>query len=80
MRLVLKREIWHDSLCTATHLRTIDAHAHQFLNPLRPNPGRREKINLNFYFHTSLWCLKSFYEGLIIKPFEAAQRSVKINI
>ena len=22
------------------------------------------KINLNFYFHTSLWCLKSFYEGL----------------
>ena len=21
------------------------------------------KINLNFYFHTSLWCLKSFYEG-----------------
>ena len=22
------------------------------------------KINLNFYFHTSLWCLKRFYEGL----------------
>ena len=22
------------------------------------------KFNLNFYFHTSLWCLKSFYEGL----------------
>ena len=22
------------------------------------------KIKLNFYFHTSLWCLKSFYEGL----------------
>ena len=21
------------------------------------------KINLNFYFHTSLWCLKRFYEG-----------------
>ena len=21
------------------------------------------KIKLNFYFHTSLWCLKSFYEG-----------------
>ena len=34
------------------------------LNPSRPNPGRREKINLNFYFHTSLWCLKRFYEGL----------------
>ena len=22
------------------------------------------KINLNFYFQTSLWCLKRFYEGL----------------
>ena len=22
------------------------------------------KIKLNFYFHTSLWCLKRFYEGL----------------
>ena len=33
-------------------------------NPSRPNPGRREKIKLNFYFHTSLWCLKRFYEGL----------------
>ena len=27
------------------------------LNPSRPDPGGREKINLNFYFHTSLWCL-----------------------
>ena len=34
------------------------------INPSRPDPGRREKINLNFYFHTSLWCLKTFYEGL----------------
>ena len=33
-------------------------------NPPRPNPGRREKLKLNFYFHTSLWCLKRFYEGL----------------
>ena len=22
------------------------------------------KIKLNFYFHTSFWCLKRFYEGL----------------
>ena len=28
------------------------------INPSRPNPGRREKIKLNFYFLTSLWCLK----------------------
>ena len=33
-------------------------------NPSRPNPGQKEKIKLNFYFHTSLWCLKRFYEGL----------------
>ena len=33
-------------------------------NPSCPNPGRREKIKLNFYFHTSLRCLKRFYEGL----------------
>ena len=34
------------------------------ITPSRPNTGRREKINLNVYFHTSLWCLKRFYEGL----------------
>ena len=27
-----------------------------------PNPGRREEIKLNFYFLTSLWCFKRFYE------------------
>ena len=31
-------------------------------NLFRPNPGRREKIKLNFYFYISLWCLKRFYE------------------
>ena len=34
------------------------------LNPFPANPGGREKFNLNFYFHFSLWCLKRFYEGL----------------
>ena len=34
-------------------------------NPSLPDPGRGEKTNLNFYFHTYLWCLK---------------RSVKIKI
>ena len=33
------------------------------LNPSRPNPGRREKIELNFYFPTPLWCFERFYEG-----------------
>ena len=23
-----------------------------------------KKINFDFYFHTSFWCLKMFYEGL----------------
>ena len=45
-----------------------------------PFSKKEKKINLNFYFHTSLWCLKRFYEGLkgfhktfkaFIKPFEA---------
>ena len=29
-----------------------------------PDPERKEKINLNFYFNTFLCCLKRFYEGL----------------
>ena len=33
-------------------------------NLSRPNPGRIKKIKLNFYFHTSLQCLKRFFEGL----------------
>ena len=37
---------------------------HNSINPYRPDPGRRGKIDLNFYFHTSLWYLKRFYEGL----------------
>ena len=50
-------------------------------SPSRPNPRRREKINLNFYFRPSLWCLKRFYEGLygLHKTFWGTT-SVKINI
>ena len=29
-----------------------------------PIPDKVKKIKLNFYFHTSLWCLKRFHEGL----------------
>ena len=35
-----------------------------YLNPSRPDPGQGEIINLNFYFHTSLWCLKKLFQGL----------------
>ena len=40
------------------------------------------KIKWNFYFHTSTWCLKRFYEVFktFIKPFETPQRNVKIKI
>ena len=49
-------------------------------NPSRPNPGRREKIKLNFYFLCG--ASKSFIKALkaFMKPFEAPQRSVKIKI
>ena len=37
------------------------------------------KINLNLYFHTSLWCFTRLYEDLkgLHKPIEAPRRSVK---
>ena len=55
---------------------------YDIFNPSRPNPGRREKINLNFYIHTSLCCLKRFYGGTtgLHKTFEAPKTSVKIKI
>ena len=51
-------------------------------SPPVPIPDVERKINLNSYFHTSLWCLKRFYETFkaFIKPFEESQRSVKIEI
>ena len=36
----------------------------QLIIPYRSDLGRREKINLNFCFYTSLWCLKSLSEDL----------------
>ena len=33
-----------------------------YINSSRPDTGRSENINLYFYFHTSLWYLKRFYE------------------
>ena len=52
-----------------------------YISPSRLKPRRREKNKLNVYFHTSLWCLKKFYEGLKgLKPYGAPYRSVKIKI
>ena len=51
------------------------------VNSSRPDPRQRGKKNLNFHFHTSLWCLKCFMKAfkVFIKPSEAPQRSVKIK-
>ena len=51
-------------------------------NPSRPDPGGKEKIKLNFYFHNFLWCLKKFYEGLkgLHKTFCGTTKSVKIKM
>ena len=39
-------------------------HAKYILKLPVPIPDEKKKIKLNFYFHTSLWCLKKFYKGL----------------
>ena len=49
------------------------------LNP--PTPCNSEhyikvKINLNFYFHTSFWCFRRFYEGIKINHQEIPRKSV----
>ena len=36
------------------------------LNPSRSYLIRRERINLNLYFHKSLWYLKMFYRGFTV--------------
>ena len=43
------------------------------LTLLVPIPGESKKL-INFYFPTSLWCLKRFYEGL------KGHKEVKIKI
>ena len=42
-------------------------------NLSRPDPGRTEKINLSFYFHTSLWYLKRFY-GTFLRHHEEVRK------
>ena len=36
-----------------TYLSKIFRSIMNMINPSRPNPGRRDKMKLNFYFHTS---------------------------
>ena len=39
-------------------------HSLTLIDPLISESCIGIKIELNFYFQTSLWCLKRFYEGL----------------
>ena len=48
------------------------------INPSRPDHGQREKINLHFYIHTSLWCLKKFYEEY--KDLKKPKSKVKLYL
>ena len=80
MRLICNfhKSFWHRFWC-----------GNNIKNNIKPFPPRsfpvqlhKIKINLNFYFYSSLWCLKKFSEGLkgLHKPFETPQRSTKIKI
>ena len=42
-------------------------------------PDEEQKVKLNFYFHTSLWCLKRLYEGTkdVHKTFLGTAKSCK---
>ena len=44
-------------------INTLSQHS-SAINPSHSNHGRSEKIKLNFYFHTALWCLKGFMKAL----------------
>ena len=56
--------------------------ANAYVNPSSPNPRQRENIKLIFYFQTTLWCLKKFYEGLkgVHKTFRGIKKGMKIMI
>ena len=43
---------------------SINSHS-SLLTLLAPIPDKEKKVNLNFYFHISLWCLRRFYDGLL---------------
>ena len=49
-----------------------------FSTPYNSESCIKIKINLNFYFHAFLWCLKRF--NVFIKPFDALKGSVKVKI
>ena len=63
---VLWSQVWEFQIYLTRKLSMTQRNQVNCINPSRPDPERREKINWNFYIHTCLWCLKAF-----IKHFEA---------
>ena len=60
MEMVLTTKIWENTDQEKLRIWTLFTQCY----PSRPDSGKKEKINSNFYFHTSLWRIKRFYEGL----------------
>ena len=63
------KTVSNSGICLLTNLNTLHTHIKSHKILALPSPCISEscikiKINLNFYFDTSLWCLKRFYEGL----------------
>ena len=69
------------------NIRLIQYYIHHILhfNPSRLNPGRWEKITENFYFPTSLWCLKEVWKQKFNLIFISVQLpemhgTLKVNV
>ena len=58
--------MFHAQRCIQNHVKQLRWNVLRKKLTLRVNRGQKEKINLKFYFyfHTSLWCLKSFHETI----------------
>ena len=55
---------WWDSGKNPKRVLSVMSYSPKLLfNPSCPDFRLSEKINLNFYFYNSLWCLKRFYGG-----------------
>ena len=57
------RLVWTECVFESLSCPNLETKALSLTIPV-PIPDEEKKIKLNFYFHTSLWCLKRFYECL----------------
>ena len=59
--VVYEKELRLKEVMKVIYCRFVRAAVEFLISSSRPSPGQRKKIN--FFFCTSLWCLKRFYEG-----------------